>query len=246
MPTQSVQRAMFILKQFSVDEPQLGVSELSRRLGLTKSTVSRLLATLRDGGLVVQDPTNRQYRLGLGLVELSNSLISGLGLTKTVPPYLRHLSDAVGEFSFLGLRKEDVVVPVLRSPGPPRLRPVAWVAGAPLHCTASGKIFLAHMSEEQLSAFLEPPLSLPATQTTIDPDDLRVELERIQQQGFATSFGEFLEGENAIAAPIVRSNGTVFAAMGVAGPAYRFTREKAMASVEILKAIATELSRELE
>ena len=246
MPTQSVERAISILKQFSVDEPQLGVSEVSRRLGLTKSTVSRLLATLREGGLVVQDPINRQYRLGMRLVELSNSLISGLRLTKIVPPYLRHLSDAVGEFSLLALRKEDVVVPVLRSPGPPRLRPVTWIASGPLHCMAAGKIFLAHMSEEQLSAFLEPPLPLPATQIAIEPKDLRVELERIQQQGFATSFGEFLEGENAIAAPIVGSEGTVFAAMGVAGPAYRFTPEKAVASVEIVKAVAREVSLELE
>lgn len=103
MPTQSVDRAISILRQFSVDEPQLGVSELSRRVGLTKSTVHRLLASLLQGGLVKQDPTTREYRLGLGLVELGQMVVHTDPLLRLVHPYQHYLADRVGEAVHLGV-----------------------------------------------------------------------------------------------------------------------------------------------
>ncbi len=105
MPSRTVGKAIAILQQFTVDEPQLGVSELSRRLGFTRSTVHRLLASLRQGGLIEQDPSTNKYRLGHAAVELGYTAIYSDPLLVTALPYLYFLSDQVGETVYLGERR---------------------------------------------------------------------------------------------------------------------------------------------
>lgn len=242
MPTQSVERAMFILRQFSVDEPQLGVSEVSRRIGLTKSTVSRLLATLREGGLVVQDPISRQYRLGMGLVELGETVVHTDPLLRAVHPYQHYLADAVGEGVYLAVRSGFEMLTLLHE-RPPDLRdPVPWTSRAPLHCTAGGKILLAHMEEDELTTLLEKGLPRFTGNTITDPAKLRAHLEQVREEGFATCFEEFREGVNSISVPLAKQDGTVVATLGIVGPAYSLTREKAMRSLDTLRGIATEIS----
>jgi IclR family acetate operon transcriptional repressor len=246
MPTQSVDRAIAILKQFSAEEPELGVSELSRRLGLTKTTVHRLLASLVQGGLAEQDPATRRYRLGLGLVELYNLAVSRIGQPDVVLPYLRHLADAVGESTYLALCKADIVLPVLHVPGPATVRPPRWVATGPLHSTAVGRVFLAHMLPEEVKGYLDRTSRAGTVDPSTDLKYLQTELAQIREQGFGSSFEEFQTGRNAVAAPVVRGDGTLVAAMSVVGPAYRFTRQKALDSTDSLKAVAAEVSRELD
>lgn len=242
MPTQSVQRAMSILRQFSVDEPQLGVSEVSRRLGLTKSTVSRLLATLREGGLVRQDPINREYRLGMGLLELGQIVAHTDPLLRVVRPYQQYLAEAVRESVCLTVRTGLEVLVLLREEPPDLRDPVPWVTRLPLHCTSSGKILLAHMEEDELTTLLEKGLPRFTGNTITDPAKLREELERVSEQGFGTCFEEFREGVNSIAVPLAKQDGTLLATLSIVGPAYSLTREKAMHSLEKLRGVATEIS----
>jgi DNA-binding IclR family transcriptional regulator len=242
VPSRTVNKAIAILQEFTVDEPHLGVSELSRRLGLTRSTVHRLLASLRHGGLIEQDPATQKYRLGHMAVELGYTAIYSDPLLVTALPYLYFLSEQVGETVYLGERRGHEVATVLHVLSPSSREQMQWYNRLPLHATSSGKVLLAHSEEGELAALLEQVLSRYTEHTVTDPLALREELQRIREQGFATAFEEYKLGANAIAVPVGDREGTVVAALTVLGPAYTLTREKAVASLERLKAVSREIT----
>jgi IclR family KDG regulon transcriptional repressor len=245
VPTRSVDKAVAVLKQFNLDEPQLGVSELARRLGLTKSTVHRLLASLRQGGLVEQDPHSRKYRLGHALVELGYNVVYSDPLLQVVLPYLQYLADQVGEAAYVAVRDGEAVLTMLQVVSSNLREQIAWTGKLPLHATASGKILLAQMDESELAALLEVGLARYTESTITDPDELHMEIEQIRQQGFATCLEEQEAGVNAIAVPIADSDGKVVAALAIVGPAYRLSLDKAMESLEKLRAISGQITLRL-
>lgn len=246
MPIQSVNRAIAILNAFTIDDAQLGVTDLSRRLGLHKSTVHRLLASLEKGGLVERPPGTRKYRLGIRLIELAGTMLNSRNVPQVVRPYLHYLADTVEELTYLGFRDGDEVINVEQIPGPHLVQSVGWQGRrTPLYCTSAGKIFLASMSEEELEAFSTKSLERMTDKTICDPTELQYELERVREQGYATSFEELEEGTNAIAVPITNSNGRAIAAIGVVGPSYRFTPERARSQLDIIRSVAREVSHRL-
>ncbi len=246
MPIQSIDRAIAILDAFRIDEVQLGVTELSNRLGLHKSTVHRLLAALEKGGLVERDPRSRKYSLGIRLIELAGTMLNSRNLPQVARPYLHYLADKLEELTYLGLRDRDEVLNVEQVPGPHLVQSVGWLGRrTPLHCTSTGKIFLADMLEDDLERFLSKGLPRMTAKTVVDPTDLRYELERVREEGFATAFEELEEGTNAIAVPITDSRGKVIAAMGLVGPSYRFTRERAKSQLDIIRSVGREVSHRL-
>jgi DNA-binding IclR family transcriptional regulator len=246
MPTQSVDRAIAVLKAYSVSEPVLGVTELSNRLGLHKSTVHRLLASLEIGGLVERDPRSRKYRLGMRLIELGNTVLGSRRLPQVVLPYLRYLADTVEEMSYMAVSGGDATLAVVQVPSPHLVQSVSWLARGPLHATSSGKIFLSQMSEEELERLLAKGLPRLTPKTITDPAALRDELRRVREEGYATAFEEYEEGENAIATPIARADQKAIAAISLVGPTYRFTREKVMKSADVINGVAGTISRNLE
>jgi DNA-binding IclR family transcriptional regulator len=246
MPIQSVNRAIAILNAFTIDDAQLGVTDLSRRLGLHKSTVHRLLASLEKGGLVERPPGTRKYRLGIRLIELAGTMLNSRNVPQVVRPYLHYLADTVEELTYLGFRDGDEVINVEQIPGPHLVQSVGWQGRrTPLYCTSAGKIFLANMSKEELEAFSGKGLPRMTDKTICDPTELQYELERVREQGYATSFEELEEGTNAIAVPITNSNGRAIAAIGVVGPSYRFTPERARSQLDIIRSVAREVSHRL-
>jgi DNA-binding IclR family transcriptional regulator len=246
MPIQSVNRAIAILDAFSINEPELGVTELSHRLGLHKSTVHRLLASLKKGGLVERNPRNRKYSLGIRLIELGGTMLSSRKLPQTVRPYLHHLADTLEELTYLGVRDGYEVLDIDEVPGPQLVQSVGWLGRrTPLHCTSTGKIFLAHMPEDELKQVLERGLPRMTPRTICDATELRAELAHVRELGYGTAFEELEEGTNAIAVPLTKADGTVVAAIGVVGPSYRFTPEKAMSQLDIIRSAAREVSHRL-
>lgn len=242
MPSRTVDKAIAILQQFTLDEPQLGVSDLSRRLGLTRSTVHRLLASLREGGLIEQNPSTHKYRLGRAAVELGYTAIYSDPLLVTALPYLYFLSEQVGETVYLGERRGHEVATVLHILSPSSREQMQWYNRLPLHSTSTGKVLLAYSEESELAAVLERGLPRHTEHTVTDPTALREELLRVREQGFATDFGEYKLGANAIAVPVADREGAVLLALAILGPAYTLTREKAMESLERLKAISREIT----
>lgn len=223
---QAVDRALAILEALAQAGSPLMLTSISAEVGLNISTVHRLLNALLNHGLVEQDYQGR-YRLGIKAFEIGNRALYSLDIRSIARPVLHQLVDDFNETANLAiLDKYEVVyldqvestniVKMLARPG----------TRAPAYCTGSGKVLLAYLEKDKLNKYLEEVSLLPYTSATItEPLQLRRELEKIRQQGFAFDQGEREEGVRCIAAPIFNHLKTVIATISLSGPANRLTPE---------------------
>ena len=236
---QSADRALAILGAFSVTRPQVGVTELARELGMHKSTVSRLLATLEGRGLVQR--VGDRFTPGPELARLGALTDPGLVLLPAARPVLVRLADETGETVNLAVRRGDRALNVHQVASAHFVGLTDWTGRAtPLHATANGKVLLA-FGDESAPARLERL----TPRTIVDVPALERELDRVRRRGHATAVEELEEGLNSIAAPIRAPDGRCVAAVSVAGPSYRVTRRRldsiAAACVEAGTAISARL-----
>ena len=219
----SVQNAARLLKEFGTAEGSLGVTELARRLGLGKSTVHRLLATLTAERILEHDAATGTYRLGLMMWELGARVSVHRVLHDAATSVIEELRNATKETVQVAVLDGREVVYVERLESPHTLRMFGRVGHRmPAHCTSTGKVLLAHLPERRLAALLEGWRPEPKTDATIcDPALLRAELERVRAQGWAENIGESELGVASVAAPVRNARGEVIAAVSVAGPTMR-------------------------
>jgi DNA-binding IclR family transcriptional regulator len=226
-PIQSVSRAAGLLRALGEGEAALGVSELGRRTGLHKSTVSRLLATLQREGLVEREPGSERFRLGFEIARLAARVSSFGDLRAAARPVLLALAEEVRETVHLAVRDGDEVVNVEQLAGPHLVREANWVGRrTPLHCVANGKALLAFAPAEVQERVLAGPLQPFTAGTITDPRPLRAELAAARERGYAAALGEIEEGLHAVAAAVRGRDGLAVAAVSVSGPAYRMPLER--------------------
>lgn len=243
---QSVQRAMTILRSFSEAEPTLGVTHLSERLGLHKSTVSRLLSTLEREGFVEQDPETGKYRLGLGLVSLAGFALERLDLRRIAHPHLGPLAELTQETINLTVLDGREGVNIERIASPRSIRYVGSVGRrTPLHCSSTGKVMLAYMTPQERDALLPHPLPRYTAKTITDRAVLEAELTQIRAQGYGLAREEYEEDLAAVAAPIHNHQGRVLATVSITGPAYRLAPDKIAAWIKPLQETACKISAQL-
>ena len=244
---QSVERAIAILKSFSLEKPERGVSELSQEMGLHKSTVSRLMRTLEQGGLLSRNPKTERYRLGLDLLTLAAQVVSYMDIREASRAPLRGLAEACQETVFLSVLDAGEIVNLYQYiPFKHQIKSTGWVDRRMRpHTTAAGKVLMAYLPPDELDLILEAGLERVAPHTITDPDTLRRELSQVRAQGYATAQEELEEGLNAVAAPIWEHTGQVMASIGVAGPAYRVTPSQFHALAAHVIETAMEISRQL-
>lgn len=220
----SVDRAAALLLALGECPAEAGVSELARRLGLHKSTASRLLATLERRGLVEQDEGSGKYRLGLAVIRLAERAERTLDLRGIALPELERLARATRETVTLGVVEGDACLTVAQVDGPSMVARSDWTGRTtPLHCVASGKVLLAAMAERDVLRIARPGLPARTEHTITGLEALLEELARIRRRGFATAFSEWIEGTNGVAVPVADARGRVIASIGVWGPAFRVT-----------------------
>ena len=243
----SVERAIAVLKAFSEEEPELGVTELSRRLKLPKSTVYRLLASLQQEGVVDQDPETDKYRLGIELVRLAGLVLTQVDVRQVARPHLRSLAEVSEETVNLSvLTGGGKVINIDGISSPRMVRNVGWIGREMLpHCISSGKALLAYLSPQRLERILAKGLPRFTENTITDPILLQEELKRVRQQGYAVAQEELEIGLSAVAAPIWNHEGVVVAAVSVSGPSFRLSSEKIPKLAELTKRAANEISHQL-
>jgi IclR family acetate operon transcriptional repressor len=218
---QSVSRALRALELIAA-EGELGVSDLGRGLGVHKATASRLAATLAAGGLIERDPVSDRYRLGFGLIRLAGAAMASIDLVRTAHPILEELAERTRETVNLGVLSGDGVIYIDQVSSAHLVASTNWVGRrTPLHCSSSGKVFLAHMSESERQQVLARPLEAFTPRTLTDPAQLGRQLEEIRAAGYSTIQDELEDGLNAVAAPVRQLNGDVAAALSVSGPSFR-------------------------
>lgn len=219
----SVQNAARLLKELGSAGGELGVSELSRRLGLGKSTVHRLLATLTAERILEHDPATGTYRLGLAMYELGARVSMHRVLHDAATTVLEELRNATKETVQIAVLDGREVVYVERLESPHTLRLFGRIGHRmPAHSTSTGKVLLAYLPEERLEVLLKQwPLEPLTPQTITGQPQLRAELARVRARGWADNLGESEAGVSSVAAPIRNARGEVIAAVSAAGPTMR-------------------------
>ncbi|WP_286885853.1 IclR family transcriptional regulator [Aneurinibacillus sp. UBA3580] len=218
----SVKNALRILRSFSIDEPEKKVTELALSLGLGKSTVSRLLATLASEGFVIKDPETQKYRLGLSILNLNTVATSNLEINRESFPTLQRLVNEIMETAHIAVLEGTDVVYLNKVECKHPVQILSHIGRRnPVHCTSSGKVILANQEEEVIEQFIENGLQKYTINTITDPHDFRATLKTIREQGYAISIEEIREGVASIAAPIRDYTGKVVYAISVIGPIHR-------------------------
>lgn len=219
----SVHNAIRILQEFSDEKPELGISELSMRLGIAKSTVYRLLHTLSEMQLVDQDARSHKYRLGLGLFVMGSIPYRRMELRVKAFPLLIDLMNRVRRVVRLAVYDRGAVVYLCKLPEDKETTMFSSIGKrVACHSTAVGKLLLAQQDEAEIDRVLRRPLKAYTRKTIVDADIIRDQLHAIQKCGFATTYEESTRGICSVAVPITDEYGRVLAALSVTGSKTEF------------------------
>ncbi len=222
----SVGTAIALLKCFSAEEHELGVSELSRKLGVAKSTVHRLARTLISDGMLEQNGENEKYRLGIALFGLGALVRRRMNLSSEARQDLFALRNVTGETVQLAILDGADIMFVYNLESTQAIRVNSDIGvRKPAFCTASGRAILAWQSDEAVSAAFAQGLARRTSKTEVEPARLRKLLTEVRSRGFATEDEESDAGMRALAAPVRGAGGVVVGSVAVAGPVQRLSKE---------------------
>jgi len=220
---QAFVRGLAVIRAFDADNPELTLSDVARRAGVTRAAAGRFLRTLQSLGYVRND--GRSFALTPRVLELGYSYLSALSLPEVAQPHLEALSRAVGESASAAVLDGTEIVYVARVPVR-RIMSVGITVGTrfPAAVTSMGRVLLAAASVEERDRILDATTFAALTPRTLtDPDAVRRELERVRAQGWARVDGELEPGLQSLAAPVRGREGAVVAAINVSMSSGRYT-----------------------
>ena len=222
----SVTAAIKLLKAFTEDETEFGISGLAKRLGLAKSTIHRLATTLVADGLLEQDSQSGKYRLGIALFRLGALVRRRMDVSNEARPFLFDLRKKTNETVHLAILDGTEIMYVYYLESTQAIRMRSDLGGRkPAYCTAEGQAILAFGPSDVVDRVTRGGLRARTPQTITDAGKLAKALALVRQRGYAMDDEESEIGMRCIAAPIRNDGGEVVAAVGVAGPVSRLTKK---------------------
>lgn len=243
--TSALRNGIRVLQAFSREEPALGVNEISRRMGLHKSTVSRILTTLEETNLVERDPPSGRFRLGVGVIALAGPMLANMDVRRIARPFLEELAEQSGETVALTVWSGAETVSVEQVASPHKVKHTVPIGTRyPEHASSSVRVFLSEDLEEA-QRFIERGLEPLTERTTIDPAAFLEDLRRTPVRGYAVNDGETSLEETGISAPIRDHRDRAIAAVLLSAPRYRVPGERVEELGELVKSTAVEISSHL-
>jgi IclR family transcriptional regulator, acetate operon repressor len=243
--TQAITRAVAILQAFGPEPGGRTPQELSRRTGLNRSTVYRILSALERAELVVSDEAGH-YRLGPELAILGGLALRQMDLRGVALPELHSLAKRSGETVDLEVLRGGSVLIVEEIPGDYLLSTSSNIGTLyPAHCTATGKLLLAAQPPDALDALLAAGLRACGPRSITDAAALRAELRAALARGYATSYEELEAHLHAIGAPIYDHQGRIVAAVSISGAAARMPRRREIEFARMLTDACARISHAL-
>jgi len=222
----SVATAVRLLKTFSEGEAEIGVTTLSKRLGVAKSTVYRLASTLVAEGMLEQNRENDKYRLGLALFGLGALVRQRMNVSTEARQHIFALREATNETVHLAVPEGAQIIYVYDLESTQAIRQRANLGERkPAFCSAEGRAMLAFADAQTLEAVIAAGLVARTPRTDVNPRNLARALEQVRAQGYAMEDEQSEMGMRSLAAPIRDSEGRVVAAVGIAGPMQRLSDE---------------------
>lgn len=238
-------RLLSVLESVSQAGVPVKPADLNEKLGLPKPTIHRLLKTLEAEGFLQRDLDGKSYAPGRRLRRLATNALSSLHVRTARLAILTRLADDIGETCNLSIPDRDHMVYLDRveTKWPLRIQlPIG--TRVPLHCTASGKLYLSSLRASHRERFLaSAPLKRLTARTLTDPDHLKTEMQLIRKRGMSTDNQEFMDGMTAVAVPILDDQSRLSATLSVHAPIQRVSLETLCAYSDQLTTAADELSR---
>jgi DNA-binding IclR family transcriptional regulator len=243
----AVERALDVLMCFSRQTPELNMTQIAERIGIHKSTVHRLLATLERSRFVQRDLSTGMYRLGIRMLQMAYLTLEQNDLRQLAMPFMRQLNEQYQENIHLAVLDDTDMVFVHILESPQRIKLAAAVGQRlPAFATASGKAVLAFLPEEQVRRILDRGMPSFTPFTPASSEAFFADLAQARAAGFAVSVREYEDEINAVAAPIFDQNHQPLVSLAIAGPAYRLTNDQMLVIGPALVAIAQAITNELE
>jgi DNA-binding IclR family transcriptional regulator len=241
----AVDRALDILLSFTQEKPVLSLTEISEEVGISKSTVHRLLATLEGKRFLIRSAATGKYHLGFRFLEMASQVLEDVNHQWALP-YLQHLAEAYGETVDLAVMDGDHVIYLQVVESKQRVK-IAAATGQrlPAFCTASGKAFLAYLPDEQVKTILSAGLTRYTENTFTTLAALSEDLRETCQRGFAISKQEYEKDINAVAAPILAVDGYPIVAIAIAGPSFRLPQERMLELGRAIQSVNERIQREV-
>lgn len=243
----ALERGLKLLGLFSRDERTLGAADIARRLEIPRASAFRLLHTLETLGFIERAGEAPLYRLGPAVLRLGFEYLASLEITEHARPLLDALRDATGHSAHLVLRDGRDVVFAARAPGAnSTFHSIQVGARLPAHATALGRVLLADLDCDALSALFGGE-ALPAhgAQTPASVGELAARIAHDRGAGYGLSEGGFESGISAIAAPVRDAAGRVAAALSITIPVPRIAPEALPGLIERVREAAARLSERI-
>ncbi len=239
----NLRNACRILKVLGRHPNGLKAADLARDLQIPVTTTLRIMTTLCLEGFARK--VDGRFELGPVLIQLGNAALAGTEIRDLAQPLLQKLTDVTDETSHLAIPCDDraLIVAVQDSPHPLRAASRPGFL-AELHCSSTGKIFLAYLHRPRIAEILAgytPTARTPLTQTT--PAEIKKEADLTRKRGFSLDDEEFNPGVRCLAAPVFGPDGQVAAAIGITAATVRFTEKRIPEMAAKVRAVADELSR---
>ena len=243
----AVERAVRVLRLLASDGGPRRLTDLSRALAVSKSTLSELLATLERLGFVERDGESRTFRLGYGVLELGNAVLRRLDLRQLARPYLTQLRDAIGETAVLHMPVDQGALIVDRVESDHQLKVVAPIGHRlPPFAGSVAKVSASELADKELAALLRTRVLRAFTPRSVtSAQRYRKEIVRVRRRGYAVDDEEYLPGVRAVSAPVLDSRGRMVATVTVVGSSVRLSDARMRQAATAVLEAAAGISRRL-
>jgi DNA-binding IclR family transcriptional regulator len=243
----TLDKGLHVLEALSrADGAGVTLTQLSRSLGMHRTTLFRILGTLQARGYVSRQPDGDRYRLSVRVLSLASALLQDLDIRHVARPSLEALCADTRELVHLVVLDRGEVVTVERVDGGQAVSPRSAIgARRPAYCTAAGKAILAYLPDAEVNEMLERGMESFTPRTITRPAALLQQLAEVRERGYAWDGEEYLEGVRCVAAPVFGIEGKVAGSVSLAAPAMRTPWERLWQFGEQVHVAAEEISRRL-
>lgn len=241
----SLEKALNVLECFSEAEPELGISDIARKLDLNKSNVHDILQTFMKMGYMEQNESSQKYSLSVKMLTFSNIVNRHMGYYYAAYDVMEDLANRVHGIVYFSIPHGlDLLYLYSSFPKEERKKfPYRPVSGevCPMYCSSMGKVMLAFMGDERMHQLENQTLEKYTDLTICDMQQLQQEIQQVRRQGYAVDKGEHQYGVGAVGVPIMDRQGKLVAAMSICGAAASFTQENIEQYARLLNEAAYEI-----
>lgn len=229
------ERVLDILELLSTNGNGLTLTELSKALNAPKSSIMPLVHTMTTRKFIYMNPENFKYFIGIAAFSVGSSYTNHIDALEFIKAEMKHIVSESDETCQLGIQNRSNLLYIAKEDSSQPIRLVSYVGKQlPLYCTAIGRAILADMEPEEIHALYPDGLTEFTPHTITKWPSLLKELEETKKRGYALEHEESTPDVHCVGISL-RNQGTIFAALSVSIPSYRFSEEKLQSVIELLK-----------